>query len=225
MNKWIQLNLPVNRVCKKALNKIIKESKIKKPNIKKHMGFDPEQTLIFFKLSRYVLNYFDEGAKYILDETSRTFGIPEIISRFKNINDKFAFSKNLYCINTFNSSILSEEELTKTFDKFQIELNNLQKILNYLDKNNYKELKQEIINYCDTINNFKRECKFYTCKYNKPGYLVNLINPKTNKVYSYLIGTDSTIDKYFEKETKELIAVRVKKVVSDEELAGVHIFE
>lgn len=94
-----------------------------------------------------------------------------------------------------------------------------------------KEINEYIGSYYKRVNSYKenkrnllKEAKFITSKYNAPGHLVILHSPKLNKFFYFLIGNRSNGFTSGLK-AKDMIAIRVKKVVNDEELSGFLCFE
>lgn len=94
-----------------------------------------------------------------------------------------------------------------------------------------KEISNYFISYHKKLNSYKqtkknllKEAKFITSKYNAPGHLVILHSPKLNKFFYFLIGNRSNGFTSGLK-AKDMIAIKVKKVVDDEELSGFLCFE
>lgn len=143
-----------------------------------------------------------------------------------------------YNSNYRNSSYIPEIGLYKSTAKDIY--NNYSKCLEFYNKykeiDNYIKNHPKIISYNSRNEEFEkrsREIKnkyksFIKSEYNIAGNLINVINQETNQIYTYLIGSEKLntmlAEKHFGSKSK-IKVIRVKKIISNDDISGIMIFE
>lgn len=234
MSEWITLNIGFVDLKQPEINKILKEEykihKPSKPNLEniafKQININ-EKSLIDFciknNLKDFVNGYskkiyinfyeFNKIKNLIKDKTKE-----DLINLFAQHSGNFSYFyiKNEHYYKESMANYINNFDALNKFIKdcevYENFINSHEKTKNYLIKN--KE-------YLDLYNKIKKETCFDTCQYNKPGYLINCENKEDGKIYSFLIGHNSTLPNNY----RRLTVIRVKKVLTDEEMNGIHIFD
>lgn len=201
----IYIDLPIVGTDNKKVDEELKALGLKKPG-----PYPPSIERLAFK----ELGFNDESLKKeLLENLTNRF-----IEKHIDINYVLSVvkpSNSFYNSYTLKSGKFISQELKDKIKKYTEFKTNHEKIKNY-----YKS-KDE---YANALYKIKSKYTFSKTIYNKPGYLLTIINTKTDKVSFFLVGTKQRLSDSF-IGVYDYRVLRAKKVVSDEEINGMIIFD
>jgi len=220
-DKWVYLNLPLFGSDAGKIEKELK-SEMARLSLKNPSNYPPivdskiEKKIGFNLNSLLKLNLNSDEAYVIrsIQNSLKSYSLNEIKST-SFIEDRIC-GKYYSSIRSCYSKYSHNRNLVEKVNQYLKEYCEHEKIINYYEnKKKFNDLKREIVN----------KYTFEKTKYNSQGYLLTLEDKKTNKVFGFLIGTKQSIRNSFRFErSKNIEVVRAKKVLSDEEIHSLDIF-
>jgi hypothetical protein len=218
----IYIDLPLKGVDQIKFEEKLKNLGLKKPSpyppsierdAFKALGFDCD--ILKKKYITSILQYLNSYVPYNPKKFNYTAK-----NVYFNINGNLVEDAKKF-IKTKNTSYFPncpEELLTKFF-------NDLIKYINFAnDHEKTKKYLKDREDYYNTIEKYKREFNFLYSPYNSTGYLLTLLNIKTNKIFYFLVGTKQKVSDSF-YNWQDFRVLKAKKVISNDELTGMLIFE
>lgn len=209
-NKSINIDLPlIGSDRQKILNKLNEEN-LKKPAqyppivegiVKKKLGYNFSDIESIAKdLFYYSKNYRSIRKNTTVQDLIRHSQI-NLYKKFKNKTD--------YVPNNY-------KEAFDKLEKYIVEYKSIPKIKTY-HENHYL--------YNKRLAELTKEYTFTGSLYDNPGYLLTLENKRTGRIFTFLIGTRQYIKNSFGSDSYNIRVLRAKKVISDEEIEGMQLFE
>lgn len=241
MSNWITVDLYLNKINMEDYQNELKEAKLKKPNypilkteLKKKFGcssineaysnfdndFDIKNDISFYNVTKLfseesmtkdlLKNYIDNNSK----NSSRISQIGKNSSYIPEIGLYVSTAKNIY--NNYSKCL----EYYNKYKEIENYIKNHPKIISFNSKNEEFQKRSEEIKI--------KYKSFIKSEYNVAGNLINVVNQETNQIYTYLIGSEKLntmlAEKHFGSKSK-IKVIRVKKIISEEDISGIMIFE
>lgn len=233
MSNWITVDLYLNKINIEDYQNELKEANLKKPNypilkaeLKKKFGYSSihEAYSDFdkgFCIKKNDVSFYN--VIKIFDNKSITRDLlKKYIDKYECIRPSFIPEIGMYSYpakNIYNDYSKCLEYYNK-YKEMEDYIKNHPKIISFNSKNEEFQKKSEEIKIKYT--------SFIKSEYNVAGNLINVINQETNQIYTYLIGSEklNTIlaEKHFGSRSKVKV-IRVKKIISEEDISGIMIFE
>lgn len=210
-NKSIVINLPLIGSDKTKILNTLDEEKLIKPKqyapviesfLKKKIGYDFAD----------IKNTYPELFYYSIDQRSiaKLTSVEDILRNDKaQYYIKYKENNNCYLPNNYRDAFIKIENYLKEYKSHT-------KIKAYLDNE---------FAYRKRLGELNKKYTFAGSIYDNPGYLLTLENKRTGRVFTFLIGTRQYIKNSFGADAYNIMVLRAKKVISDEEIEGMQIFE
>lgn len=222
MSKWVSLNIPLFYIDENKKKEVSKELGVKKPS-EPLLNRECQKALGFSMLSiekdfvKYNSNIKWQDFIYYFYNKNWIDERIEIENDNLKSNKYYGFYTDTYK-NTY--SIFKD-------DKFYLDLYDKLRSINVFKANHEKtkEYYKKLEEYNNLNKEVKKQVSFVDSPYNVRGMLIQLYSEKQNKYYSYLVGSGSDIRKHFRWTDKDMIVIRAKQLVEEEDIVGDLIFE
>lgn len=232
MSNWVIVDLYLNKINIEDYKNELKAAKLKKPNypilkteLKKKFGYSSiDEIWNNFNKDFYIkddINFYNV-IKLLDDESMTRDLLKKYIDKYQCIRTSFIQEIGMYsyvATNIYNNYSKCLEYYNK-YKEIENYIKNHPKIISFNSKNEEFQKKSEEIKI--------KYKSFIKSEYNVAGNLINVINQETNQIYTYLIGSEKLntmlAEKHFGSKSK-IKVIRVKKIISEEDISGIMIFE
>lgn len=192
---------------------------------------------------------YNKLRKYLLDEFNLSQPICDLIFDSQEYKNLFNFISNTTIYNSdftvklcleilnnliydflteYNDSLIKEHIEFSHFEfdpkiRMNKELKIFKEYIESLEETQFESYFKDYNKYIEKFNLHKNKFSFIGSEYCKPGYLINY--EQNNKIYYYLIGTESKFYKDKMPINSDALIIRAKQVIDMEELNLDKIFE